>query len=460
MKCDLRPLFFLLLASILSSPVVARADDAALHSALKPAKRTGWHLERHEKMNERVAQGDADLLMIGDSITQAWESGGKKVWDQYYGDRKAVNLGISGDRTQHVLWRLDNGNIKGLDPKLAVIMIGTNNSGSNTPEEIADGTTAIVKRLRTKLPKMKVLILGVFPRGTNDADPRRQVNMKANAIVAKLADDQMVHYLDISQQFLTADRTLSKSIMPDLLHLTPAGYRIWAESIEPAVAELLGGKSKLPATVVAAPQIPRHRKWWDERQAKLNGYVKDGKARLLFIGDSITQGWEGAGKQVWPEFYSKRNAVNLGIGGDRTQHVSWRLDNGNLKGIDPKLAVIMIGTNNSGSNTSEEIAAGVESIVRKLQVRVPECKILLLATFPRGANSDDRLRQVNAKSNEIIAKLDDGKTVFYLDIGKNFLQDDGTLTKEIMPDLLHLSPQGYKIWAESIESQVAKLLEE
>jgi beta-glucosidase len=209
-------------------------------------------------------------------------------------------------------------------------------------------------------------------------------------------------------------------------------------------------------TVDAVQPVPRGDDWWTQRQAAMNARIKQGNADLLFIGDSITQGWEGNGKDIWAEFYGKRNAVNLGIGGDRTQHVLWRLDNGNLEGIAPKLAVVMIGTNNSSNTPPEEIAEGVKAIVEKLRTKLPETKVLVLAIFPRGPNPQDSLRQVNEKANELIAELADGKMVFYQDIGKKFLEADGTLSREIMPDLLHLSPQGYRIWAEAIEEMVAQ----
>jgi lysophospholipase L1-like esterase len=207
--------------------------------------------------------------------------------------------------------------------------------------------------------------------------------------------------------------------------------------------------------------VPRHDEWWVKRQEQLNKRVKKHQdAQLLFLGDSITHGWEGGGKEVWQQYYKKRHAVNLGIGGDRTEHVLWRLDNGNLDGLHPKLAVLMIGTNNSGSNTSEEIADGVKAIVDKLRAKAPECKVLILAIFPRGANPQDHLRQVNEGANERIAKLADDQHVFYLDIGPKFLDPDGTLPKKIMPDLLHPNAEGYEIWAKSIEPTVAKLLGE
>ncbi|HET6423315.1 MAG TPA: platelet-activating factor acetylhydrolase IB subunit [Planctomycetaceae bacterium] len=207
----------------------------------------------------------------------------------------------------------------------------------------------------------------------------------------------------------------------------------------------------------AIKPVPRDGNW-TKRQELLNSRVKDGKADLLFIGDSITQAWEGPGKDAWAKHFAPRNAVNLGIGGDRTQHVLWRLDNGNINDIKPKLAVVMIGTNNARSNKPEETVAGVTAIVTKLREKLPETKILLLAIFPRGADKDDQLRQTNNKVNEQIAKLADGKMVEYLDIGPKFLAEDGTLSKDIMPDLLHLSVKGYEIWAEAIEPHVARMM--
>jgi beta-glucosidase len=215
------------------------AEETKQHDAIKPVPRGGGWMNRHKSFNARVKKGNVDLLLIGDSITHGWEGRGKNVWAKFYEKRNAVNLGIGGDRTQHVIWRLDNGNIEGISPKLAVIMIGTNNAGSNTPEQIAEGIKVIVERLRKKLPKMKVLVLGIFPRGTNDSDKRRQVNMATNKIVEKMADGKMVHYLNIGEKFLDDKRVLHRKIMPDLLHLTEGGYKIWAEAIEPTVSRLM-----------------------------------------------------------------------------------------------------------------------------------------------------------------------------------------------------------------------------
>ena len=228
---------------ILSGQVLIAGENG--HSAVEPAHRHSWWTVRNDAVNERVKQGNVDLLMIGDSITHGWEGGGKKLWDKYYEPRNAVNMGFSGDRTQHVLWRLDHGHLEGISPKLAVLMIGTNNSNGNdnTAEEIADGIIAICKKLRTKCPKTNILILAIFPRGP-EPSAQRQKNAKASLQASKLADDKMIHYLDINDKFLTKDGLLAKNIMPDYLHPNEAGYKLWAEAIEPKVAELLGEKPR------------------------------------------------------------------------------------------------------------------------------------------------------------------------------------------------------------------------
>jgi beta-glucosidase len=243
-------LFGLVCVALATFPLLALAEDAATkHTANTAAPKyekdgktiQKGFLARHTQFNERIKKGSVDLLLIGDSITQGWEGAGKDVWAKHYANRNAVNLGIGGDRTQHVLWRLENGNVEGISPKAAVLMIGTNNSNGrdHTAEQIADGIKAIVGKLREKLPKTKVLVLAIFPRGEKP-NPQREKNAKASELASKLADDKNVFYLDIGPKFLKEDGTLSRDVMPDLLHLSPQGYQIWADAIEPKVKELLG----------------------------------------------------------------------------------------------------------------------------------------------------------------------------------------------------------------------------
>lgn len=202
--------------------------------------------------------------------------------------------------------------------------------------------------------------------------------------------------------------------------------------------------------------------WWKQRAKLLNERVQETQdTRLVFIGDSITQGWEGAGKDVWAERYAPYKAVNLGIGGDRTQHVLYRLQNGNLDGIAPEAAVVMIGTNNSNGidNTARQIAEGVAAIVEELRSKTPQTKILLLGIFPRGENINEQRGKL-LQINQILAKHDDGEHVFFLDIGHHFINEQGLIPGEIMPDYLHLSPAGYELWAEAIDPYLTKWLGE
>ncbi len=204
-------------------------------------------------------------------------------------------------------------------------------------------------------------------------------------------------------------------------------------------------------------------KWWMPRhEEKLKGLEEQKTVDLLMIGDSITHGWEGGGKKVWDKYYAKRNAFNIGFSGDRTEHVLWRFDHGEIDGIAPKAAVVMIGTNNTGhrQDAPDETAAGIKAILDRLGKKLPDTKVLLLAIFPRGASADDELRLINDGINERISKFADGKRVFYLDLSDKFLEDDGTLPKSIMPDLLHPNPKGYEIWAKAMEPTLAKLMGE
>jgi lysophospholipase L1-like esterase len=201
-----------------------------------PAPRDGRWMDLHQRFIKRAQQGRVDLLFLGDSITQGWNN--NEVWQRHYGPRNAANFGIGGDRTQHVLWRIQNGELEGIEPKVVVLMIGTNNADSATAEEIAQGITAIVHELRHRLPKARILLLGVFPR--RDKPEAIQENLTAvNAKIAGLDDGSHVKFLDIGKAFLNQDGTISPEVMPDQLHLSRTGYRIWADAMEPTLWSML-----------------------------------------------------------------------------------------------------------------------------------------------------------------------------------------------------------------------------
>ena len=196
-------------------------------------------LKTHEGFVAIAKAGGVDVLFLGDSITAGWRSA-KEIWDKSFGGYKTANFGIGGDRTQHVLWRITNGELDGIKPKVVVLMIGTNNSGNDDADGIAKGVTAIVKAIHAKSSSTKVLLLAVFPRGSKPDGafgPAQEKLKQVNATIAKLHDGKSVHYLDIGEKFLTGG-VLKAEIMPDFLHLSKAGYQIWADAITPKLAEL------------------------------------------------------------------------------------------------------------------------------------------------------------------------------------------------------------------------------
>jgi lysophospholipase L1-like esterase len=237
---------------------------------------------------------------------------------------------------------------------------------------------------------------------------------------------------------------------------------------QPAATAVKPAPPKDEATVPAikgsndqqkAAYVARHEGFMKDKETLL----KNGPIQFVLLGDSITDGWRGKnGKSVFDEAFGKYNPYNTGIGGDRTQHLIWRVDNGELDGLNPnpKVAMLMIGTNNLGGNPSnDDIAAGITKIVKEIHEKLPQTKVLLLAIFPRSEKPDNPARARIKAINEQISKLDDGgKTVTYLDIGNKFLAEDGTLPKDVMPDFLHPNAKGYQIWADAIKPTLDEMM--
>jgi beta-glucosidase len=230
-----------------SAVVTTNAPVHRANPAIVPVSREGGATNRQSVVLKRAKDnpGPCDIAFIGDSITQGWEGNGKNVWTNYYGKRKCLNFGVGGDRTEHVLWRFANGQLDNLKPKVAVLMIGTNNSNKNrdgteqySEAEILEGILAIVNELIERCPDTKILVLGIFPRGQTFGTQRGKL-LQINQALAKLANGQSISYLDFGSQLVERNGTISREIMPDYLHLSEKGYTIWAEAIEPKLKELL-----------------------------------------------------------------------------------------------------------------------------------------------------------------------------------------------------------------------------
>lgn len=315
---------------------------AALHSATDPAPRTdeSWR-NRQNLLNQRVKEAGraAELIFIGDSITQGWENDGQEVWARHYASRGAINLGIGGDRTQHVLWRLSHGNLDGLAPKAAVVMIGTNNSNGedNTVSQIADGVAAIVAKLREALPQTRILLLAIFPRGENPSNQRGKL-LQVNQIIRRLADDQWVHWLDIGSQFVNEQGLIPRDLMPDYLHLSPKGYSLWAEAIQEKLSLLIGGNAARPETSAAAQALTGE---WIWKIRGPDGQPVEAPLILNVEGNRITGKFARGNTDRWleitdgklegnrMEWVVKRDRPN---GGELSYRMSGTLADGRIQG--------------------------------------------------------------------------------------------------------------------------------
>jgi len=250
MKLNTSVFAFALLATIVLAPAVTAQTNVPVvaagvvhtNTAIIPVPRTGSITNRQSLVLQRAREnpGDCDIEFIGDSITQGWETRGSNVWAQYYGRRKVINMGVSGDRTQHVLWRFEQGQLDGVKAKAAVVMIGTNNSNKddNSEADILEGVTAIVNQIRQRQPDTKILLMAIFPRGPSFS-PQRGKILQVNEALAKLDDGKNIFYIDIGPQLIESDGSISKNMMRDYLHPGEAGYKIWASAIEPKLKEIL-----------------------------------------------------------------------------------------------------------------------------------------------------------------------------------------------------------------------------
>jgi len=188
-----------------------------------------WWQTRHQQI-VITDKTSIDILFLGDSITQSWEDEGLDVWTQNFGGNLAFNMGFSGDKIQHLLWRISNGELDNISPKITFLLIGTNNSQENTAIQIAEGINKSIEQIVQKLPETKLIVFKIFPRGPENS-ALRQITNQASEIVAKAVDNKKVFYLDINEHFLDINSNIPIDIMHDGLHLTGHGYEIWANAI-------------------------------------------------------------------------------------------------------------------------------------------------------------------------------------------------------------------------------------
>ena len=423
-----------LLASVLLCAGAAGAapQTAAGNPAISPADRLRepWWAQRHDAVLAQLkANPNIGLLLLGDSITQNYEKAKtpdenfQPTWQRFYGSRAALNAGFSGDRTEHVLWRLEHGEIDGIRPRAVVLLIGTNNTAAGqSAADVELGIDAVVDKLREKLPQASIVLLGILPSEISETKSAadREIN---RYLASRYAVDPKVAYLDIGRVFFK-DGKLDASLFYDPrlprpgkpLHPDTVGQRLMAEAIEPTLVRLLqdgprqylASLSEVNTAVIPVPRLEMDFYDWYERHRDVLSAKAHLDPEIVLIGDSITHMWGGTpasnrvnGAQAWEQMFGTTRTLNLGFGWDRTQNVLWRLAHGEFEGLHPKTVVINIGTNNltgtanARANTPAEVVQGILAIHEQVRAQSPQSRIIVMGIFPRGFDASYSLARRN-----------------------------------------------------------------
>lgn len=447
------------------------AHSAGLPSSLKPEPQQRdapayiWN-DRHESILQRNKTVKPEYVMFGDSITHRWggeptdKVSGKALdsWNSLFGRYKATNMGFGFDYIDNAYHRVALGELDGLSPRVITLLLGTNNIGhrKDSAKMCADNMTALLKLIKKKCPRSKILLLGVLPR--LDPDFSIPVIKKTNKLYEKLADNKTVFFANPGMALLDSNSDKpKKEYMSDGVHPSPAGYKVLGAELQ----KILSGLD---------PQ-----------------YTPEGRVDLVYIGDSITDNYHK--KQppledfapIWDEFYGRYNAKNFGVSGNLTYQVLERIDKGILDNLAPKVAVVMIGTNDTGRvKTEQETLDGINKVVSTVRTKLPKTHVLLLGILPSdirnwhvpGAEDPLGKFKKDMSINKKLAALYKGnQDVTFLDIGKKFLNADGSVNEDLFYDPqiviingkkagpLHPNTEGQRLMAESIKPTLDKIIE-
>lgn len=485
----LKPVHSVLLVSLFAFS----ADGGDLIRALTPVPRTNaWWTARHAQKLAAVAAEPArwQVVLLGDNGFHDWESGYVASWKKWFGfsgPYHVLNLGFRGDRTENVLWRIDNGELDRCSAKAVAVMVGADNVG-DTAIDVLLGVRAVLDRVRIKQPKAEVILFALPPRGTAPDDPVRLRNAAVNRELCRFADGHRVHWVDLTDRMLDMRGRLSRTMLPDGVNFGEYARDVLASALVPylnrAVASpgsALAFPSVYPQRPSEVPDEPREALpdtrtglnakdredgpfgdfWWlnrlHNRRRQIEG-LKGATVDLALVGDSITHFWEWKHPASWAALTNRCSAINLGYGGDRTQDALWRVTNGELDGYRARVVMVLIGTNNNSAEDSrpEDVARGVQRVLETVRAKQPQAKVILLPLLPRGSKAEWTVKyhaaahRRNLATNPLLKRLADGKTVFWLDFNDKLVDADGLVPYDLMNDAIHPTDAGYRIWMDAL----------
>jgi dienelactone hydrolase/lysophospholipase L1-like esterase len=481
---------------ITACALAAAANALAAFRANTPAARLDtWWTARHPEKVAALSDSSVkkDIVFIGDELTQGWETtGAASLASHFTGDKTMFNLGFSGDCTENVLWRIQNGELG--SPKAIFLMVGGNNAAIYTEKEEPVGKTylgvrAIIDYLVANYSSSKIVVQAVLPRGLDESDPVRPRNDRLNVDVRAYAQKNGCSWVDMSDLFLESDHHALKSSLFNADHVTlnASGYEVWAQAVAPYVDAAASG-SAMPADLVAtarpavdciaafptATNAVMQDAYWRKFDDDVKLIGENGRSLdLVLLGDSLTQKWM-EGNSAASMNGLANSVLNLGRTGDFVENLHWRLAGGCIDGYTTKFFNLLIGTNNtiqkSPSDTPEDIAAGVRAVLDLVLEKHPESKVLLMPIIPYGyTNAQNSAKGAahyanNQAANEIIRTFADGQRVILVDVRSQFMNADGTYKGEMYlqgngdyPDMfLHLTTKAYEeILAPAIKNAMA-----
>lgn len=402
-----------------------------------------------------------DCVFLGDSITHNWEREtipntvydkfggfGLENWRTEFKDFRVLNLGIGGDRTQDLLWRLANGELENYKARLFTLMIGTNNVRSNSPEEMAAGVKAILDLVKAKHPEAKIVLYAIFPRGKEAKDGLRAKNEKANALIRSFADGETVIWHDINAKFLEPDGHMEQAMMADYLHPTPKGYGFWSDDVKPLIVEAAKAKLEYPDfrwkktnvqtlgdTTEAVAKRDAYRERYPDvvpcaprlHDGRVN-YYQNVRGRLAAAGTNVEVVVWGQNKATGLKFEGLK-AVGISVG-ETLEQLPWNALTGDFDGYRAQWIVLGVDQTHERRDrvTLNALRQSLEIIRRKQR----KAKVIVLAAAPGGQDADDEMRKFILRHNAWAKELCDGKNVFWCDYSEGFYLPDGKMNPEML----------------------------
>lgn len=428
-----------------------------IHKRLRVAGRSScWDFVQDDPKLPRV-------LLIGDSISGGYTLPVRKELAGKVNVHKAPeNCGPTANGLKKLdVW------LAGQKWDLIHFNFGLHDS-KTSPEVYEKNLEELVGRLEKTGANLVWASTTPAPPDTKSGDTMPAAIIERNKIAARVMQKRRIIIDDLYGWMLP---DVAKYQNPRDVHFNGDGYNTIAQRVARVIETTLPNPQGVNTAIIPVGPLETDQYGWDSRHAAVMAIKGQLKPEYVLIGDSITHFWGGepdAGKignrgaESWKSLFAGRRAINLGFGWDRTQNVLKRIELGELDGIEPKAIILHIGTNNlaatpqSRRNTPTEIAEAITLIVERAQARCPRAQVILMAIFPRGPGATNAERQTIADINRRLASLGQKPRITFLDITTKWLQPDGSISADLMPDFLHPNDKGYAIWADALRGVLPK----